>query len=212
MKFSRWFALPVAAIVALAIGAAVVMAAPSPSPSGSGSTDYGQVFVNKLAAILHLSPAQTQENLKQAQLQTVDQMVKDTKITPAQADALKSRINSGSGIGFPFRHFGARIDRGVFRDVRSAELDAVAGALKMSRSDLEAQLRSGKTLSALEQEKGVSNAAVRGAKRDAAKGVLDKAVEDGKITQSQEDAFLSKVGSGGRSGHIGFRPGPPPDL
>ena len=47
--------------------------------------------------------------------------------------------------------------------------------------------------------------------KNAAKGVLDKAVKAGTITQAQEDAMLSRVGSGlkFRFGPKG-RPGTPP--
>ena len=81
MRMNRWIVLPAAGLAAAIIGVAAVEAAPSPSPSAGTSKNYAQVFVDKLAAILHLTPAQTQDAFKQAQLQTVDQMVKDGKIT-----------------------------------------------------------------------------------------------------------------------------------
>ena len=193
MKVNRWIALPLAGIAAVAIGVGVTAASPSPSPSGA--TDFAQVFVDKLAGILHLSSSETRNDLKQAELQTIDQMVKDGKITQAQADALKNHINSSSGLGFPLGHFRAPVDHGILSDVRTAELDAAAAALKMTRADLEAQLRAGTRLSTLEQQKGVSADTVRNAERDAAKSVLDKAVKEGKITQGQEDEVLSKVGN-----------------
>lgn len=193
MTFRRWMILPAAAVAALLIGAVAVSAQTS-SP-GTG-TNYGQVFVNKLAAILHLTPAQTQNDLKQAELQTVDQMLKDGKITQAQADALKNRINSGEGFGFPFRHAGDFGDRALGRSLRDAELNAVAGALHMTPSDLTTQLRSGKTLGQLEQAHGVSDGAVRSAAHSAAKQVLDGAVKAGTITQAQEDAVLSRIDQG----------------
>src|SRR2546427_10188258 len=99
MKLNRWIVLPAAGLAAVLIGVAAVEAAPSPSPSANGSKNYAQVFVDKLAGILHLTPAQTQDALKQAQLQTVDQMLADGKITKAQADAMKARINAGQGLG-----------------------------------------------------------------------------------------------------------------
>jgi len=206
MKFKRWMALPVAGIAALAIGVAAVNAATA-SP-GTGS-NYAQVFVNKLAAILHLSPTQTQSDLKQAELQTVDQMVKDGKITQAQADALKSRINSGQGFqfGFPFRHGGGFGTRTLLRSLRAAELNAVAGALHLTPADLQTQLRSGKTLSDLEQSAGVTDSAVRTAEHNAAKGVLDSAVKAGTITQAQADAILSRIDQGGGL-HLGVGPFP----
>jgi polyhydroxyalkanoate synthesis regulator phasin len=208
MKFNRWMALPVAGIAALAIGVAAVNAATTPS-TGSNSA---QVFVNKLAAILHLSPTQTQNDLKQAELQTVDQMVKDGQITQAQADALKSRINSGQGFefGFPFRHHGGFGDRALAQNLRTAELNAVASALHLTPADLQTQLRSGKTLSQLEQSSGATDPAVRAAARNAAKTVLDSAVKAGTITQAQEDALLARIDQGGPlRGFGGWRnPGP----
>ena len=97
MKLNRWIVVPAAGLAAVIIGVAAVEAAPSPSASPNGSKNYAQVFVDKLAGILHLTPAQTQDALKQAQLQTVDQMLADGKITKAQADELKARIESGNG-------------------------------------------------------------------------------------------------------------------
>src|SRR5438034_1307150 len=106
MKGKRWVVLPVAGLAAIIIGIVAVEAAPSPSPSASGSKNYAQVFVDKLAAILHLNSTQTKDALKQAELQTVDQMLKDGKITQPQEDAILSRV--GSGLKFPFGHKGPR--------------------------------------------------------------------------------------------------------
>src|SRR3979409_1206411 len=99
MKFNRWMVLPAAGLAAVIIGVAAVEAAPSPSASPTTSKDYAKVFVDKLAGILGLTPAKAQDALKQAQLQTVDQMQKDGKIAQSQADAMKARINAGQGLG-----------------------------------------------------------------------------------------------------------------
>lgn len=208
MRIRRWMILPAAAVAALMIGVVAVSAQTS-SP-GTG-TNYGQVFVNKLAAILHLTPAQTQNDLKQAELQTIDQMVKDGRITQAQADAMKARVNSGQGFEFPFRHGGFFGDWTLRRSLREAELNAVAGALHLTPSQLQTELQSGKTLSQIEQAQGVSDSAVRSAARSAAKSVLDSAVKAGTITQAQEDAILSRIDQGHLLLHgskHGFRPEP----
>lgn len=204
MKLKRWYALPAAGLAAVIVGVAVVEAAPSPSPSPSGSTNYAQVFLGKLAHILGLSTSQTQTDLTQAELQTVDQMLKDGKITQAQATALKARINAGQGLGpLPvpgsgFRgyrngNFGAL--RTLMSDLRTAEVNAAANALGISASAFESALRSGTTLAQLETQKGVSDSAVQTAVKNAAKVVLDKAVQANTITQAQENSFLSKIGS-----------------
>jgi hypothetical protein len=197
MKLNRWVVLPVAGVAAVIIGVAAVEAAPSPSASPTASKNYAQVFVDKLAGILHLTPAQTQDALKQAQLQTVDQMLADGKITKLQADAMKARINAGQGLSLGLgRKGGLKTDMTVMGDLKTAELNAAASALHMSVADLQSALRSGKSLSDLETQQKVSDSAVKTAMKTAAKGVLDKAVKAGSITQAQADAILSRVGSG----------------
>src|SRR5258708_7937809 len=132
MKLNRWIVLPAAGLAALIIGVAAVEAAPSPSASPTASKNYAQVFVDKLAGILHLTPAATQDALKQAQLQTVDQMLKDGQITQQQADAMKARINAGQGLGFGFgsRHGGGlKGNRALMQSLRTAEFNAAASAL-----------------------------------------------------------------------------------
>jgi polyhydroxyalkanoate synthesis regulator phasin len=181
-------------LAALAFGVVAVQAATSPSTSNK---NYAQVFVDKLAGILHLSSSQTQDDLKQAELQTIDQMVKDGVITQAQADAMKQRINSGQNFAFPrFGGFDRHGSRALLGQVRRAELDAVAKSLSMSATDLMSHLRAGKSLGDLETAKGVTDAAVRAAAREAAKGVLDPAVKAGTITQAQEDKLLQRIDSG----------------
>src|SRR5438874_10612214 len=213
MKGKRWVVLPVAGLAAVIIGIVAVEAAPS--PSASGSKNYAQVFVDKLAAILHLNSSQTKDALKQAELQAVDQMLKDGTITQQQADAMKARINAGQGLGpmggFGLRPGGFKGDRALMQELATAEANAVASALHMSPADLKSALRSGKSLSDLEAQQKVSDGAVKAAVKSAAKGVLDKAVKAGTITQAQEDAILSRVGSGLKFpfGHKGPRPGAP---
>jgi hypothetical protein len=211
---SRW-AIPVAAVVGLGVGALAVSAG-TPPPAGQTPA---QVFIDKLAGILHKTPSQTQADLKQAQLQTVDQLVKDGKITQAQADAMKSRVEAGQGLAFG-TPLGRRLPgtgRTLFKNLTTAELDAVAKTLKLSPSALKSELRSGKKLSDLESAAGVSEATVRAAALNAARGVLDAAVKAKTITQAQEDSYLQRLQSsrkgfplGGRfGGHGGFRGSPP---
>jgi hypothetical protein len=219
MRIQRWLAVTAAGVGALAVGAVAVAAAPSPSPSASGKS-YGQVFVDKLAGILHLNSQQTLNDLQQAEIATVNQMVTDGRITRAQGDAIINRIKSGQGVGLPFggRDFKGGFgpfggDRSLAMNLKTAELNAVAGALKLSTSSLQSQLQSGKSLSQIESAQGVSDSTVRSAATNAAKGVLDKAVTAGTITSQQEQMFLNAIQNdrglffGGR----GFRHfGPPP--
>jgi polyhydroxyalkanoate synthesis regulator phasin len=208
MKVNRLIVLPVAGLAAVIIGVAAVEAAPSPSASPTPSKNYAQTFIDKLAGILHLTPTQTTDALKQAQLQTVDQMLKDGQITQQQADAMKARINAGQGLG-PVGGFGRhgggfggfRGNGTLMQSLTTAELNAAASALHMSTASLQSALRSGKSLTDLETQQKVSDSAVKAAMKNAAKGVLDNAVKAGTITQAQADALLSRVGTG-----LQFRP------
>src|SRR4030081_1020869 len=200
MRLNRWFVLPAAGLAAAIVGVAAVEGGPLPAPNAS--KNYAQVFVDKLAGILKLTPAQTQDALKQAQLQTVDQMLADGKITKAQAAAMKARINAGQGLGAIQgfgRHGGFAAERTLMKDLTTAELNAAASALHMSTAEFQSALRSGKSLSDLETQQKVSDSAVKAAMKSAAKGVLDNAVKAGTLTQPQADAILSRVGSGLKS-------------
>jgi hypothetical protein len=215
MKVGSKWAIPLAAVVGLGVGALAVSAA-TPSPTGQSPA---AVFVDKLAGILHRTPSQTQADLKQAQLQTIDQLVKDGKLTPAQADAMKKRVEAGNGLALvaPFGRHPGSTDRTLFKNLGTAQLDAVARTLKLSTSDLKSQLRSGKKLSELEAAAGVTDATVRSAAENAAKSVLDAAVKAKTITQAQADTYLKRlqqsprgVPFGGRfGGQHGFRGSPP---
>ena len=216
--------MSLAALAAMAIGAMAVQAATPPA----GNENPAQVFIDKLAGVLHLSTAKTQDDLKQAELQTIDQLLKDGRITQAEANAMKQRIQAGQGLvpgfGFGFRHhdFGGRLDRATMQQLKTAELDAAAKALHLTASDLQSKLRGGQTLAQLEQAAGVSDASLRSAVKSAAKAVLDKAVKAGTITQAQEDAILQSVDNGrlrfgfgfghGFFGHHRFGPGAQPSA
>jgi hypothetical protein len=184
-------------IAALGAGAVAVSAA-SP-PAAAGKQTPAQIFVDKLAGVLHLSSSQAAADaIKQAQLQTVDQMLKDGTITQAQADEMKTRINSGKGIGpgiVPHAREGGHERGKLMRDVAQAALDATVKDLKTTPDGLRAALRSGKTIADLEAAAGVTDAKLRADARDAAKKVLDAAVKAGTITQAQEDQALKMADS-----------------
>ena len=190
-------------VAALGFGVVGVQAATSPAPANG--KNYAQVFVDKLAGILGLSSPQVQNDLKQAELQTIQQMVTDGVITQAQADAMKQRVNSGQNFALPrFNQGRGLANRALMGQVRTAELNAVAKALSMTTTDLMSQLRAGKSLNDLETAKGVKDATVKAAAKQAAKGVLDSAVKAGTITQAQEDKVLQGIDSG-RSLGVPFR-------
>lgn len=217
MKIRKQLALPLAGL-ALLVGGAVAVQAASPSPSASSSAiKPGQTFLDKLAAILHISPDQLKTDVKDARLQTIDQLLKDGKITQAQADKMKQEIESGKDFdGFGFHERRDFMESGVAKDVSKAVMDAVSKELKKTPEQIKQALRSGQSIADLEKAAGVSDTDLRNAAKAAAKTVLDKAVKDGKITQAEEDDILGHFDSakgpfffGGHFGrhHMESKPG-----
>src|SRR5207302_1387185 len=118
MKLNRWYALPAAVLAAVIIGVIAVEAAPSPSASPTTSKNYAQVFVDKLAAILPLTPTATKHALDDPETEQkvsdsavdaaveraakgdLDKAVQAGTIAQGHEDAILSRV--GAGLNFRF--------------------------------------------------------------------------------------------------------------
>ncbi len=177
-----------------------LVAAASPSPKTSQPRDaaraqYCQTFVNNFASALGKKPADVQAAAQKALGQTLDQAVKDGKLTQAQADQMKQKAASGSlcsgmplgqiGRGAPGAH-GAGLGAGMF-------LSDAAKALGMNESDLQAALKNGQTLQQIAASKGMNEQQFRDAFSTQVKSDLDAKVKAGTLTQAQEDAVLNHL-------------------
>jgi hypothetical protein len=83
-----------------------------------------------------------------------------------------------------------------------ATFDAVAGALKVTPAQLFEQLHSGKTLKDIAAAQGVDmqvvRDAIRAVQQNKAKAGIQKALDNGKITQDQADWMLKGLENGWR--------------
>jgi hypothetical protein len=174
------------AAAAIAGGGAAVAATQLRSPS-----EESQAIVNDAAAQLGVPPQALSNALKKALENRVDAAVADGRLTKAQGDALKERIESGQaplfvgpGLGFgghgPFEH-------------HLGDLDAAASYLGLTEDQLRTQLQSGKTLADVAKAQGKSVDGLVDALVAAAKQHLDEAVADGRLTKAQEDQILSDL-------------------
>jgi hypothetical protein len=77
-------------------------------------------------------------------------------------------------------------------------MDAAAKALNMDPTDLQSQLKSGKSLKDVAAAQGVDFSKVQSAMSDAVKPQLDQAVSAGTLTSSQAADLLGKLTSGER--------------
>lgn len=219
-------ALPLSAGLVLAAGTG--MASPQTSqpqtqttPQGQpgttqAGTNYGDVFLQRLAAQLGITAERLRTAVTSARNATIDQAVRNGDLPQDRAADLKSRLQDAPlNFGFGGRHGrgdldGRMGDRGPRAAFGQAVFVAVARALGLSEQALRQQLQSGQTVAQLAQARGVSTQTVRNAALTALRTQLTAAVQAGRLTQAQADQLLAQAqadtnfgltfGRGGRSG------------
>ncbi len=193
--------LVVVVLGAAVLGAVVLAQEPTPTPTKprqSLQQTYWQTLADKLGVKVEV----LQQDARDAARETVQQAVNDGVLTQKQADALLRRLDQQAPgalpFGGPFRGRGWRPGwhrgRGfgpVFG--RQSVLDAAAKALGMTSQDLVAELKAGKSLADIAEEKGVVEDAVKRAVLDALKAQLDQAVKDGRLTQTQAEQMKTRM-------------------
>jgi hypothetical protein len=172
----------------LAVGTAFA-ADPTPTPNQNV-----QNFISKLAQKLGKTDTEVQTAITQTESETIDQAVKDGKLTQAQADQMKTRMGKGQ---MPFAPFGGmmRGRPGVRGGMVGfgAEQKAVTDYLGITAATLATDLKSGKSLADVAAATpGKSRDGLKTAIVDAQKARLDAAVKAGKLTQANADASLTK--------------------
>ena len=188
----------VVAVAALAGGAVAAT---------QGSSNPRQQYLNDVAKRLNVTPAQLKSALNGAALDQLNAAVKAGKLTQAQANALKQRIQQGAAGGFPFigppgpggpggpgspghGPLGFGLGRAVFFGP-DAPAVAVAKYLGLTEAQLLKQLQSGKSLADIAKAQGKTTSGLEQAITAAAKTRLDKAVANKRLTAAQEQKILS---------------------
>ena len=172
-------AVGAAALLAAAGGGAAIAAA---SQSGSPSEE-SKAIIDDAAKQLGISSDKLSNALKTALDDRVDAAVAAGRLTKAEGDALKQRIQSSDfplfgGFHHGFGHFGAR-------------LDAAASYLGLTPAALRTQLESGKSLAQVARDRGKSVDGLVDALVADARQKLDEAVAAGRLTKAQETDFLA---------------------
>jgi uncharacterized protein YidB (DUF937 family) len=189
---------------ALAIGAAALAVAGGggAAVAAQGSSSPGQSFLDAVAKHLGVSSDELEDATKAAAVDQVDSALADGKITQAQADELKQRIESGEfppffggpffgrPFGDPFRHAGPP-PLPLFGE----RLSAAADYLGLTVSQLRAKLNDGQTLAEIAKTQGKSVDGLKRAIVGAAETKLDELVQQGELTQAQADATLERLKS-----------------
>lgn len=183
----------IGAFVAGPLIASASSATPSASATTSSTTSnpYCQQYLQALAQQLNVPVATLEKDQKTAKEDVLAQLVKDGKLTQAQADAIKQRIESRqpcSGKGRAWWDHG--ILRQTLKQYKSTLLNGVASGLHMSASQLQADLQNGQTLAQIANAQKISESQLHTVVLNAVQNTLTQARQAGKITQSQEDAFM----------------------
>jgi len=91
---------------------------------------------------------------------------------------------------------GGYAQTGEYGPMHDEMVSALAGALKISVDDLNAELTAGKTMWQVAEAKGLTAEQFQSVMLDARKVALDKLVAAGTITQAQADWMLSRMQGG----------------
>jgi hypothetical protein len=182
----------------------------------TSSSGGGNSFLDDVAHRLGISPAKLQNAIKGAQADQLNNLVKQGRLTRAQANAIEKRLRQRNGAPFGgpfggFRHHGFRGGpRPFFGFGPMGPFATAASYLGITQDALGKDLRAGKTLAAIAKANGKSVAGLETAMLAPAKTHLDSAVKSGRLTKTQERRFL-KMLSGGIDRLVtkGFRFGGP---
>lgn len=178
-------ALAAAALVVAGGGGAAIAAAQGDAPSRSS-------FLDAVARHLGVSRGELDDATKAAALEQVDAALEAGKITEEQADALKSRIESGEGLPF-FRPFFGGFHGGMHGF--GAHLSAAAEYLDLSVEQLRERLGRGQSLADVAEAQDKSVNALKEALVDDAEKRFDEAVDDGLLTEAQAATMLDRLQS-----------------
>jgi hypothetical protein len=177
------------AAAALAVGGAGAGVAATKLATNSPSEE-SKAIVNDAAKSLGVEPSKLSAALKKAYEVRIDAAVADGRLTKAQGDELKQRIESGDFplLGAPgFRH-GPGGPRGFFHG-----LDSAASYLGLTEAQLRSRLESGKTLAEIVKAQGKSVDGLKDALVKDAKTKLDAAVKAGRLNSTEEQHILADL-------------------
>jgi hypothetical protein len=204
MKLNRKTKIVVGAATLLAAaGAGVAVAA---TQAGSPSQE-SQAVIDDAAKQLGIPSSKLSDALKNALSDRVDAAVAAGRMTKAEGDALKARIQSNDFplVGGPHRGFGH------FGFI--GRLESAAGYIGITEAQLRTELESGKSLAQVATAHGKTVDGLISALVAAAKDKLDTAVSAGRLTKAQEtemlgvlkDRITSAVNNTGGLGESHFR-------
>lgn len=161
----------------------------------TGTNTYCTQYQQNLANELHISVNTLQQDQKTAIDTTINQMVKDGKLTQSQANTLEARVNAHqacTGKANPVGHF---VTGQFLKKYRGDIENSVASGLHLTTAQLTTQLQSGKSLSQIATAQNVSATQLQIIVTNAVQSALNKAVSSGDLTQTQANTYTQMMKS-----------------
>jgi hypothetical protein len=177
-----------AAVALLGAGAAIA------AGSSSSSSSADEPFLSAVAKRVNVTPEALLNAMKAEATERVDAAVKDGKLPPEAASRIKARIAAATLdhplglLGPRGRHGGPAKHRGIKETGKAA-----ADYLGLTRPELRAELAKGKSLAQIAKEQGKSVDGLKQAILAEAKGNLDQAVADKRLTQAQAEELYNRL-------------------
>jgi hypothetical protein len=190
MGISRKAKIVAGAVAGLAVagGGGALAATQLGSPK-----EESQAIVNDAAQQLGVQPKALSDALKKAIENRIDGAVEAGRLTKAQGEELKQRIESGEFPLFmgppPEGGFHVQFGAGPFGE----SLGVAASYLGVTESQLRSELRDGKSLAQVAKDHDKSVDGLVQALVDQAKTKLDRAVKAGDLSRSEADTMLADL-------------------
>lgn len=160
-----------------------------------------EAFLNDAAKELGVEPGELSAALKSALKKRVDAAVAAGRITKAEGDRIKARIDAGApplffgfgrpGFGHGPRGFGLGSHKRHFGHPGKAWLESAASYLGLTEASLRAALEDGKTLAQVANDRGKSVEGLVQALVAEKEKAADQAVEDGRLTKAERDDLVA---------------------
>jgi len=161
--------------------------------TGTATNPYCEQYLQTLASKLNVSVTTLEQDQLAAREAVINQAVTNGKLTQAQATAIEQKMTShqactGSSQRAPWQRY---VARQFLRKYRSNIVSQVAQGLHLTSSQLQSDLKSGKSLTQIATTQHVTVAQLKTIVTNTVENTLKTAVSAGDLTQAQSTAYTT---------------------
>jgi hypothetical protein len=178
-------------VIAAAAVAVAAFAGGAYAATQGSSQDPRQAFLNDVAGRLHVTPQQLSAAFKGAAIDQLNAAVASGRLTQAEANERKQRIEQGGPAPGRPPFFGGPGSFGVAHE--GGQIGAAASYLGLTAPQLFGQLQAGKSLAQIATAHGKSVSGLKAAITAQIKARLDQAVARNMMSSAQEQQILSSL-------------------